>query len=78
MCSSNEFKFRAVRFVMLVLNFSGKWRVEKERVSSFVCKRRFSAVSLVVLQSQFISIDSLRLVIGLSEQISSEDLGSKS
>jgi hypothetical protein len=63
---------------MLVLNFSERWRVDRARFSSFVCKSMFSGVSLTVLQLQFISIDSLKLVISLLEQIFSEDFGSKS
>jgi hypothetical protein len=65
MYSSNDFKFRAVRLVMLVQNFSERWRVERARISSFVCKSMFSGVSLTVLQLQFINIGSLRFVISL-------------
>jgi hypothetical protein len=63
---------------MLVLNSSERWRVERARFSSFVCISTFFSVSLTVLQSQFINIGSLRFVISLLKQISSEDFGSKS
>jgi hypothetical protein len=49
MYSSNDFKFRAVRLVMLVLNSSEKWCVVKARFSSFVSKSMFFGVSLAVL-----------------------------
>jgi hypothetical protein len=58
--------------VMLVLNSSVRWRVERGRCSSFVCKSEFSDVSLTVLQSQFISIGSLRFVISLLKQVSGD------
>jgi hypothetical protein len=64
--------------VMLVLNSSERWRVVRARFSSFVCKSMFSGVSLTVLQSQFINIGSLRFVINLFKQVSSEDFGRKS
>jgi hypothetical protein len=63
---------------MLVLNSSERWRVERARFSRLVCKSVFSGVSLTVLRSQFINIGSLRFVIGLLKQISSEDFASKS
>jgi hypothetical protein len=63
---------------MLVLNYSVRWRVEIVRLSSFVCRSVFSGVSITVLQSQFINIGSLRFVVSLLKQISSEDFGSKS
>jgi hypothetical protein len=78
MYSSNDFKFRAVRLVMLVLNFSERWRVERPRFASFVCKSKFSGVYLMVLQSRFMNIGSLSFVISLLKEISSEDFGSKS
>jgi hypothetical protein len=70
--------FRAVRLVMLALNSSERWRVERARFSSFVCKSKFSDVSLMVFQLQFVSIGSLRFVINILKQISSEDFGSES
>jgi hypothetical protein len=75
---SNDFKFCAVRLVVLVLNSSERWRVMRERLSSFVCKSMFSGVSLTILESQFINTGSLGFVISLLKQISSEDFGSKS
>jgi hypothetical protein len=78
MYSSNEFKFRAVRLVMLVLSSSERWRLDRAQFSSFVCKSMFSGVYLIVLQSQFINTGNLGFVIGLLKQISSENFGSKS
>jgi hypothetical protein len=78
MYSTPIFKFRAIRLVILVLNCSERWRVEKAWFSRFACKSLFSGVSLTVLQSQLINIDSLRFVISLLRQVSSEDFGSKS
>jgi hypothetical protein len=75
---SNDFKFSAVSLVMLVLNSSEKWRIVRARFSSFVCKSMVSGVSLTALESQFISIGSVRVVIIFLKQISSEDFGSKS
>jgi hypothetical protein len=63
---------------MLVLNSSERWRVERARFSSFVCKSVFSGVSLMILQSQFINIGSLRFVIGVLKQISSGGFESQS
>jgi hypothetical protein len=63
---------------MLVLNSSERWRVERARFSSFVCKSVFSGVSLAILQSQYINIISLRFVISLLKQMSSDDFGGKS
>jgi hypothetical protein len=37
---------------MLVLNCSERWRAERARFSSFVCKNMFSGASLKVLESQ--------------------------
>jgi hypothetical protein len=63
---------------MLELSFSEIWRVERVRLSSFVLISMFSGVSVTVLQLQLISIISLRFVISLLKQISSEDFVSKS
>jgi hypothetical protein len=46
--------------------------------SSFLGERMFSGVSITVLHSQVISTGSLRYVISLLKQTSSEDFGSKS
>jgi hypothetical protein len=78
MHSSNCFKFCAIRLVMLVLNSIERWRVERARFSSFVRKSMFYGVSVTILQLQFINCGSLRSVISLLKQISSEDFGSKS
>jgi hypothetical protein len=63
---------------MLVLKFGERWRVERARFSSFVCKSMFPGVFLTVLHSQFINVGNLRFVISLLKQISNEDFGSKS
>jgi hypothetical protein len=39
MYSSNDFKFRAIRLVMLVLNFSEIWRVESESRFQALCAK---------------------------------------
>jgi hypothetical protein len=44
MCSSNDFKSRSFRLVVLVLNFSERWHDEKARFRSFVYKSLFSGV----------------------------------
>lgn len=62
---------------MLVINSSEKWRVQGERVPSFVYRIVFSGVSLMVLQSQFIGIGSSRFVISLLKEVSRENVGSK-
>jgi hypothetical protein len=72
------FKFRAVWFVMLVLSSSARWRVGSARFTCFVCKSLFCGVSVTDLQRRLFRIGSLRFVIGVLKQISSEDFQSKS
>lgn len=73
MCSASDFRFRAFKLVMLVLNPGKRWRVDRGRLTSFVCKIMFSAISPTILKSQFISIGTRLL-----KRISSEDFASKS
>jgi hypothetical protein len=77
MYASNDFKFHVVRLVMLVLNSNERWRVERVRFSNFVCKSMLSGVPFTLFQLQFIIMGSIRFVVILSKEISSEDFESK-
>lgn len=48
------------------------------RFSRFMSRSMFSGASFAIIQSQLISIDSLKCLISLLKQISTEDFGSKS